>query len=239
MQDSRGNKVREIYSRLYSFFGPQGWWPVYSDDGPGYHPGDFSYPRTERQRIEIAFGAILTQQTAWKNVEKALNNLINENLIDFERILEIPEESLQSLIISSGYYRQKAERLRIFSEFVLNNYGNLESLFSLDLPELREELLSVKGIGKETADSIILYSAKKPIFVVDAYTFRAAERIGLVDVRDYDTLQELFHSSIETDVEIYNEYHALFVELGKRYCTKKPMCEGCPLRDLCAYNKKT
>ena len=239
MQDNRGDTLREIYSRLYSFFGPQGWWPVYSDDGPGYHPDDFSYPRTERQRIEISFGAILTQQTAWKNVEKALNNLIKEGLIDLQKMTEISDEKLQNLIIPSGYYRQKAERLKSFSKFVLKNYGDMKSLFSIEIPELRKQLLSIRGIGKETADSIILYSAKKPIFVVDAYTFRAAERLGVIDRRDYESLQDMFHENIEPNVRIYNEYHALFVELGKKYCTKKPRCENCPLRGICTYNKKT
>ena len=107
------------------------------------------------------------------------------------------------------------------------------------MPELRKELLSVKGIGKETADSIILYSAQKPIFVVDAYTFRIVERIGIIESRDYDELQRMFHSSIRPDVRIFNEYHALLVELGKRYCTKRPRCDGCPLSEMCIYNKKT
>jgi endonuclease-3 related protein len=239
MQDTHRDALREIYSRLHSFFGPQGWWPVYSDDGPGYHPGDFSYPRTERQRVEIAIGAILTQQTAWKNVEKALKNLIDHDLMDLGKIMDIPLENLQTLIKSSGYYRQKALRLKEFSSYVLNNHGSLENMFSLDTMDLRKELLSIKGIGKETADSIILYSAKRPMFVVDAYTFRVGERIGFVEKRDYDVLQRLFHESIEPDVSVYNEYHALFVELGKRFCTKNPRCEGCPVSEICAYNKKT
>ena len=239
MQDNSGDTVRGIYSRLHSFFGPQGWWPVYTDNGPGYHPGDFSYPRTERQMVEIAFGAILTQQTAWKNVEKALKNLMDEDLIDLEKMANISDERLQKLIVPSGYYRQKAERLKAFSRFVLENHGDMRSMLSLPIEELRRELLSVKGIGKETADSIILYSGRRPIFVVDAYTFRVMERIGLMEKRDYDMLQDLFQGSMEPDHRVYNEYHALLVELGKRHCTKRPKCQGCPLSEICSYNKKT
>ncbi len=239
MQDSnRINPVIYIYEKLRSSFGPQGWWPVYSDGGQGYHPDDFSYPRTETQRIEIAFGAILTQQSSWKNVEKALFALMEESLLDLKAIAEIDIEILQKIIRSSGYFRQKSMRLKDFSCFVLENYGNLESLFSLDTENLRKALLSVKGIGKETADSIILYAAKKPKFVVDAYTFRIFERLGLIEKRDYDAVQELFENGMPEDHEPYNEYHALLVELGKRHCRKRPDCRGCPLKEMCLYNKK-
>ncbi len=238
MQDTH-RAVKEIYSTLHSFFGPQGWWPVYSDSGPGYHPGDFSYPRSEMQRVEIAFGAILTQQASWKNAEKALKSLINHGLLDMEKILESEREKIEELIRPSGYFRQKAERILGFSSYVLENHGSLQRMFSQDIDALREELLSIKGIGKETADSIILYSAKKPIFVVDAYTYRIMERLGIIGRKDYDEVQELFHASLKRDLESYNEYHALLVELGKNFCRKKPFCADCPLKEICPYNKKS
>ncbi len=239
MQDSSGRgKITEIYEKLLAFFGPQGWWPVYSDNGPRYHPGDFSYPKTDIQRIEIAFGAILTQQSSWKNAEKALFNLMEHGLLDLEGILETEEEILRNIIRSSGYFRQKAERLKLFSGFVLDRHGDMEDLFSSDTKELRRELLSVKGIGNETADSIILYAAKKPKFVVDAYTFRLIERMGIAEERDYDSVQRLFEEEMPKNPEIYSEYHALLVELGKNHCRKKPNCTDCPLKQICLYNKK-
>ena len=239
MQDTdRERKITLIYEKLLDFFGPQGWWPVYSDRGPGYHPSDFSYPKTERQMLEISFGAILTQNTSWKNAEKALLRLISEGLLDLKRIAEADSGTLESLIRSSGYFRQKALRLKGFSSFVLREHGDIENLLSLDVRTLRNELLSVKGIGKETADSIILYAARKPKFVVDAYTFRIAERTGIFGERDYGLLQGLFEGSLPKKHEIYNEYHALLVELGKEYCGKTPDCSSCPLKPICIYNKK-
>ena len=240
MQDSTGTrgKLREIYDILLNSFGPQGWWPVYSDGGPGYHPDDFSYPSTGRQRLEIAIGAILTQQTSWKNAEKALRNLMENGLIDLEGLKGIDGKRLENLVRCSGYYRQKAERLKVFSGKVLEKYGCLDRMLSLPQDELRGALLSIKGIGRETADSIMLYSAGKPIFVVDAYTFRAMERLGIHSERDYDALQSVFHRSIKRDERTYNEFHALLVRLGKEHCRRVPMCEGCPLRPLCKYDKK-
>ncbi len=231
-------KLREIYEALLKSFGPQGWWPVYSDGGPGYHPGDFSYPSTERQRLEIAIGAILTQQTSWKNAEKALKNLMENDLIDLKRLAETDTNELEKLIISSGYYRQKAERLKVFAANILENYGSLDSMLSLPREEVREALLCIRGIGKETADSILLYSAGKEIFVVDAYTFRAMERLGICPDRDYDALQSIFYQCIKRDARIYNEYHALLVRLGKNHCKRMPVCSDCPLRPMCEHNKK-
>ncbi len=237
--NDRIRSVKDIYEKLLSRFGAQGWWPVYSDGGPGYHPGDFSYPRTETQRTEIVFGAILTQQSSWKNAEKALFALMGMDLLDLKRIADIDIGVLQKLIRPSGYFRQKSLRLKDFSCFVLENYGGLEELLYLDMKNLRKELLSVKGIGNETADSIMLYAAKKPKFVVDAYTFRIAGRLGLIEDWDYDALQRLFEGGLPERHETYNEFHALLVELGKRHCGKRPNCGGCPLKEMCPYNKKT
>ena len=240
MQDTSGNdKLKTVYSILYSHFGPQGWWPVYSDGGRGYHKGDFSLPSTEKQRLEIAFGAILTQQASWKNAEKAIFNLMERNMLSAQAIMDAPEDELQRFIRSSGYFRQKAARLKGFSRFLLERYGgSMGALLAGGPDRVRKELLSINGIGRETADSIMLYAGNIPVFVVDAYTFRMAERTGIHLDRDYEELKSIFESSVERDFRTYNEYHALIVELGKMHCRPRPLCQGCPLRDICAYHKK-
>ncbi len=240
MQDTSGEtQLKTAYSLLYSHFGPQGWWPVYSDGGTGYHAGNFSLPGTDKQRLEIAFGAILTQQASWENALKALKNLMKERILDPEKIVATPNKKLYEIIRSSGYFKQKAERLKIFSRFLLDNYGGrVTALLSGEEEYVRSELLSIKGIGNETADSMMLYAGNMPTFVVDAYTFRMAERIGVYGERDYAALKSLFESSVQRDFRIYNEYHALIVELGKRHCRTRPFCNGCPLSEICTYHKK-
>jgi len=241
MQDStREAQLKTAYSLLYRHFGPQGWWPVYSDGGRGYHKGDFSIPFSEVQRLEIAFGAILTQQASWKNAERALVRLIEKGLISPEKILKSSDEELHAIIRSSGYFRQKAERLKALSAFLIERYdGKMSEMLSGEPETVRNELLSIKGIGRETADSIMLYAGNIPTFVVDAYTFRMAERMGICGEKDYERLKSVFEASVEPDFRIYNEYHALIVELGKRYCRKREaLCDSCPLRALCKYDKK-
>ena len=236
---SRETKLKTVYSLLYSAFGPQGWWPVYSDGGRGYHKGDFSLPSTEKQRLEIAFGAILTQQTSWQNAQKAVLNLIRSDFLSPEKVLESDEKELQTAIRSSGYFRQKTERLKAFSAFLVERYGgSISELLSGEVESVRKELLSLKGIGKETADSIMLYAGNIPTFVVDAYTFRMAERTGIMEERDYEALKSEFEAALDGDFRVYNEYHALLVELGKRHCRTRALCEGCPLQPLCSYHKK-
>ncbi len=149
------------------------------------------------------------------------------------------EEHLHSVIRSSGYFRQKADRLRIFSAFLIEEHGgSMRHLLSGNPDDVRDELLSLKGIGRETADSIMLYAGNMPGFVIDAYTFRMAERLGICEERDYERLKSAFESSLRRDFRIYNEYHALIVELGKWHCRKKPLCSGCPLASICTYHKK-
>lgn len=211
----KSKRIKSFYKKLYKSYGPQGWWP-----------GDSS--------LECILGAILTQNTSWKNVEKALRNLKRENLVSLEKLNLLTSEELAGLIRSSGYYNQKAIKVKNFVSFVMDNYGgSLEQMFGQDTDELRQELLGIKGIGPETADSILLYAGQKPVFVVDAYTYRIFSRHGLVpEETNYSEMQELFVESLPEDTRMFNEYHALIVKLGKEHCKKtRPICEGCPLQD--------
>lgn len=229
------HKLKEIYSKLYSDFGPQRWWPVTKEGEavPKYHK---NRNLTEKQKLEICFGAILTQNTSWKNVEKAIVNLNKNNLIDIEKILKIKNKRLAEIIRPSGYYNQKAKKIKNFCNFLAKRHRSLRKLFENSVSELRKELLSVNGIGPETADSIILYAAKKPVFVVDAYTKRILNRIGYREMA-YDELQRLFMESLPNSEKLFNEYHALLVELGKNTCKRNPLCNECPVSRHCNYCK--
>jgi len=222
---------KKIYNILLNSFGPQGWWPLtIKGNKSKHHAGK---PKTSKHKFEIIIGAVLTQNTSWKNVEKALYNLSKNNLISIKKISKIRQEKLARLIRPSGYYNQKAERLKIIAGYLIKDYKeNISRLFSKEISELRKELLAIKGIGPETADSIILYAAEKPVFVIDAYTKRIFERLGY-KAKDYDKWQELFACNLKKDAEIFNEYHALLVELAKRHCRKKPVCKGCPISGMC------
>ncbi len=206
-------RINHLYSSLYGYYGAQNWWPAESE-------------------LECILGTILTQNTTWKNVEKAINQLKQQGLISIERLNNISTDTLAQIIRSSGYFNQKAVKLKNFVSFVNANYaGSLEEMLSEELYTLREKLLSIKGIGPETADSIILYAAKKPMFVIDAYTYRIASRHGLIaEDSSYQEMQELFMDSLPDDPKLFNEYHALLVKVGKEHCKKKsPLCNGCPL----------
>jgi len=229
--------VYMVYKKLFDAFGPQGWWPITADgETKPVHSG--KEPNNERERFEIIVGAILTQNTSWRNVEKAIENLNRERMVDVRRVANSDENYFAELIKPAGYYNQKAKRLKGFAEFLLKKYdGDTAKLFSLDLKDLRSELLNLKGIGPETADSIILYAAEKPVFVVDAYTTRIFSRLGFT-AKDYDELQKLFMENLPRDVALFKEYHALLVNLGKNYCKKnKPDCNRCPLSDICRFQK--
>jgi len=204
-----------LYQKLYQCFGPQYWWP-------GETPS------------EIAVGAILTQNTNWGNVERAIENLKIQNALSAKSIHEMPVRKLSELIRPAGYFNIKAKRLKSFINFLVNNYnGSMKRMKNDDLYSLREKLLSINGIGPETADSILLYALEKPIFVIDAYTKRVLSRHRIMEHDEpYDKFQELFHSSLKRDVKLFNEYHALFVRTGKTFCKrKKPLCDACPLND--------
>ena len=227
--------IQKIYTRLLSHFGPQSWWPVTQEGN--LHPTYSGGPKNEKQQLEVIFGSILTQNTSWKNVEKAIFELNKNNLIDVRKIIKIENKKLANIIKSSGYHNQKAKKLKNFCSFLLKNYnGKLGLLFKKDINKLRKQLLSVNGIGPETADSIILYAAKKPIFVVDAYTKRIMNRIGF-DEKTYEELQKLFMQNLPRSEKLFNECHALLVELGKNICKKKPLCNECPISMHCNYYK--
>ncbi len=209
----RKQRINDIYAALYSRYGPQKWWPAESD-------------------LECIIGTILTQNTTWKNVEKAIDQLKQHGLISIQRLSSISIYELAQIIRSSGYFNQKALKIKNLVSFVNANYaGNIDKMLGQDLYALREKLLSIKGIGPETADSIILYAAKKPTFVIDAYTYRILSRHGLIaEDSSYQEMQELFMDSLPDDTKLFNEYHALLVKVGKEHCKKKsPLCNGCPL----------
>jgi len=206
----------KIYNSLYNYFGPLKWWP-----------GDTPF--------EIMVGAILTQNTSWSNVEKAINNLKIENLLEPRKLYRINQENLAQLIKPSGYYNIKARRLKNFVNIFVNDFeGSAEKMFLGDGKELRKKLLNVNGIGPETADSILLYAGKKPFFVVDAYTKRIFSRHKLIsEDASYHQIQEFFSQNLDQDVKLFNEFHAQIVMLGKTICTSKnPDCAKCPIAFL-------
>ena len=207
--------LQQIYARLAAHYGPTGWWP---GDSP----------------FEIAVGAILTQNTAWSNVERAIANLKAHELLNPSAILDSPAETLENAIRASGYFRVKAQRLRNFCAYLLEKYGgSMERMAREPLDALRPELLAVNGIGPETADDILLYACGKLVFVVDAYTRRILYRHGLTgkDI-GYESLRELFETNLPRDHHLYKEYHGLIVWTGKDFCGPKPKCEACPLNPL-------
>ncbi len=205
-------KLLEIFNRLYERFGPQHWWPA-------------------KTRDEVVIGAILTQNTAWKNVENALDNLKDNGLLELKKLYKMDTETIKELIKPAGFFNQKAEYLKNISKFFVENRG-FEELSKLDTKALRQKLLNVKGVGKETADSILLYAFEKPISVVDAYTKRLVKRHKLCECSNYDEIQNLFMENLPLDEELFNEYHALIVKLAKEFCRKKPICNGCPLEGI-------
>jgi len=205
----------KIYRTLYRAYGPRHWWP-------GETP------------FEVMVGAILTQNTSWRNVEKAIQHLKEKGVLNNEGIHQLRKPQLASLIKSSGYYRIKADRLKAFVDFLFKEYsGKVEKMGRERLEVLRPKLLKVKGIGPETADSILLYGLRKPIFVVDAYTKRILSRHGMISKRtSYEETQKLFMDHLPLDERLFNEYHALFVHLGKTVCKKIPKCDICPLKGI-------
>ena len=221
--------LRSYFETLSATLGPMRWWPA-------------------QTRFEVIVGAILTQNTAWQNVEKAIANLRRERLLTPRAIESVSRQRLARLIRSSGYFRQKSRKLKAFVRFLRKEYGgSLARMFETPTLELRERLLDVHGIGRETADSILLYAGGHPIFVVDAYTHRILGRHGLApskprvravlaarinrDKPDYEAVRSLFESSLPLDARLYNEFHALLVNVGKNWCrAREPRCSACPLQ---------
>ena len=210
----------QIYRKLYKEFGPQHWWPA-------------------QTRFEVIVGAILTQNTNWGNVEKAIRQLKAAGILSERVLRDIPIAKLAALIRPAGYFNVKARRLKNFIRFLFNEYqGSLKAMAREDLPDLRNKLLKVNGIGPETADSILLYALDKPVFVVDAYTRRLLCRYNLIGSKaEYHQIQELFMAHFDHDAAVFNEYHALIVRLGKEYCKTKPLCQDCTLNRRCHYGR--
>ncbi len=205
-----------IYTRLYAHFGPQFWWPA-------------------RTPFEVIVGAVLTQNTNWANVEKAIGALKQKNMMRYGALSRAPERVIAQAIRPSGYYRLKARRLKNVLAYMKRFYkGSISAMRARDTSWMRRELLAVNGIGPETADSILLYALQKPSFVVDAYTKRVLARHHLISPgAGYAQVQDLFMKNLKTDVQLFNEYHALIVRLAKVYCSKRnPSCGRCPLRSL-------
>lgn len=215
-RQSAQTSLPAVYQLLYEQYGPRHWWPAETP-------------------LEMIVGAILTQSAAWTNVEKAIHNLKSNGSLSVEWLRSLPQAELAQLIRPSGYFNVKARKIRAFVDWLAEEYGgDLDRLFALEAPALRQELLSVHGVGEETADSIILYAAHRPIFVVDAYTRRITARLGLAPQKDtYAAFHALFMDNLPHDEALFNEYHALLVEHGKTVCRKRPLCGDCCLNNVC------
>ena len=216
MKAVRDNRFIEIYDLLHTNFGEQNWWP-------GETP------------FEIMVGAVLTQNTNWTNVTKAIDNLRQANLLDYSCLSRMPVDQLAEYIRPSGYYNLKAGRLHNLLEMIDSCYGgDLDRFLADEIEPARVNLLSVKGVGPETADSILLYACGRPVFVIDAYTHRVLSRHNLVEEEtDYYSMQEMMMDHLPADTQLYNDFHALFVLVAKQFCKKtKPLCDKCPLREF-------
>jgi endonuclease-3 related protein len=212
IDDGTQSILQEAFALMHAHFGPRNWWPA---DSP----------------FEVMIGAILTQNTAWTNVEKAIQNIKNENALSVQRLSEISENMLAKWIRPSGYYNIKAKRLKALIRFISDEFdGNIGKMAKVDADDMRGRLLEIYGIGEETADSILLYALGKPFFVVDAYTRRIFSRHSLVKKGvSYREIQSFFMNHLPHNTTLYNEYHALIVETGKTFCSRKPKCIDCPL----------
>ena len=208
--------LQDIFNRLLSRYGSQHWWPA---DTP----------------FEVMVGAVLTQATAWTNVERAIARLKDADALSPAAIRGLDTEELATLIYSSGFYNAKAQRLKALVAYLGDAYGDdIDAMRGEDGAKLRRELLAVKGIGEETADAILLYALGKPSFVIDAYTRRLFNRLGIMPTSEaYSAYQRMFSDSLSQDTALFAEYHALIVQHGKEACRKTPVCESCCLRDIC------
>ena len=216
----RSGALREVYGRLIACFGPQRWWPA-------------------ETRFEVMVGAVLTQATAWSNVEKAIARLKAAGALSPGGIRRLPVEELARLVYASGYYNAKARKLKALAAYLGDRFGDdLDAMGRSDTADLREELLGIHGVGEETADDILLYALGKPVFVVDAYTRRLFHRLGLAPGRGtYSEYSALFTDSLARDAAMFGEYHALIVRLGVQNCRKTPVCGGCCLLEVCPTGK--
>lgn len=210
--------LMEIYHSLYSHYGESKWWPANTP-------------------FEVMIGAILTQQTLWRNVEKSIEKLKNAGLLEIKSLAKADITLIEICIKQSGFFKQKARRIKLLASHIHKHHkGNLREFFARDTDTIRTELLSLEGIGPETADSILLYADSKAKFVIDAYTYRIFKRIGIDLLEKYDSTQKFFESRIPSDVKIYRNYHAFIVELAKDFCKIDPDCGNCPIKDICKFN---
>ncbi len=226
---SCGKELKEIYKALLDAYGYQGWWPLFNEETGKieYHLSNYKLPKNYTQIFEIYLGSVLTQNTSWKNAAKSIENLRKNNFFDKDKLHSLDTKKLADLIKSSGYNNQKSRKIKELINFLNSNKAIN-----------RENLLSVWGIGRETADSILLYAYKEPFFVIDNYTKRIFSRLGLFnDNLSYDAMQEIFHENLNHDYKMFNEYHALLVEHGKKFCKKIPLCKSCPLKKHCNYHR--
>ncbi len=208
--------LRRYYANLLQRLGPQGWWPA-------------------QTRLEVIVGAILTQNTSWQNADLALKRLRKAGLLSLAKLRNVPRAGLESCIRPAGFFRQKALTIRNFLNWLARAYhGSLTALFARPPAEVRQELLELRGLGPETVDAILLYAGRQPVFVADAYTRRVLARHGLVlPTANYSSVQQFLHRHLPADQALFNEYHALLVEVGKRYCKRETAhCEGCPLAEF-------
>lgn len=209
--------LEQVYQLLFDYYGPQQWWPAESP-------------------FEVMVGAVLTQNTAWSNVERAIENLKKNDCLSVERILSVPVNVLAGWLRPSGYFNIKAKRLRNLCRWYINA-GKYDAVRLMGTSQLRKELLSINGIGPETADDILLYAFDRPVFVIDAYTRRLFDRLGMIDKDDgYERLRDIFENSLSKKAALFNEYHALIVVHAKRVCKKRPECSLCCLSQSCPFS---
>ncbi len=218
----RSTDLMMIYEVLSNHFGAQGWWPA-------------------ETRFDIVVGAILTQRTIWRNAARVIKDLKRERLTTPNALANVDPDRLEALVRPAGFYRQKTQRLIELARFIVEKYGgSLERLFEGSVEDIRGVLTSLKGIGLETADSILLYAADILVFPIDTYTRRICHRLELISSEDmaYEALKELFEGGLPSDLRIYKEFRALLVRLGKTYCRPRPLCRKCPLRELCYFAQR-
>jgi len=229
------NEAEKIYSMLAGTYRKQGWWPIYSKEKDSSEYG-LGAPRDDADRFEIIIGAILTQNVAWINVEKALGALKKNKILSPRKLHKTDDQLIASCIRPAGYYNQKTIKIKNFLNWFRSLNYSFDELKKMKTEVLRKNLLEIKGVGPETADSILLYAMNRKIFVIDAYTKRIFSRLNLTSIDDsYDSVQEFFHKEFKGTIKKYNEYHALIVAHGKDICKNKPLCSDCCLKDTCFY----
>lgn len=213
------SSYKNTYDLMFKRFGDLGWWPAETPE-------------------EVIIGAILTQNTSWKNVEKSLEKLRENELLSLRSIMKTDKKILSELIRSSGFFNQKADRLLRLSKAIISTYGNIDNMKILELDEVRDFLKEINGVGQETLDSILLYALCFPVFIVDKYTIRIFERVGIIDkTMSAENLKSSVENDLERNEKLLKNFHAMIIELGKNHCKKEPLCGACPLNTVCKHYK--